>query len=141
MRQAILCASLVGGIATATYLLRPIRLLHVDDICSSVYWTARSWLWNSPVGTDFGVWRVGDPNIPGQYDKDRARLIRMWEFLRPHFVSRGYYLYTFENPADYFSMLFPDIPLPTETEKRSIPYAECFYKKPADAEYCFFVSS
>ena len=142
MRQAVLCASVLGGIVTVTYLLKPIRLLHVDGFCSSVYWTARSWLWNSPVSTDFGVWRGGDPSIPGQYNKDRARLIRMWEFLRPHFVSRGYHLYARENPADLFSMLFPTSALfPTEKQEKSLlPFAKCYYKKDADAEYCFYVS-
>ena len=140
MRQTIVCASVLGGIATATYLLRPIRLLRVGDFCNSVYWTARSWLWNSPVAAGYDVWNVGDPNIPGQYDKDRARLIRVWDFLRPHFASRGYHLYALEDPRDIFTMLYPTIPLAKETAKRSFPFAECFYKKSADAEYCYYVS-
>lgn len=136
--RAILGASLVGGIATATYLLRPIRLLRLDDFCSSVYWTARSWLWNSPVSTDFSVWRVGDPNIPGQYDKDRARLIRVWDSLRPHFASRGYHLYALENPTDIYTMLFPCTQPSTETP--SFPFAKSFYKEDIDAEFCYYVS-
>ena len=145
MRQveAILYASLVGGIATATYLLRPIRLLDVDDFYNSVYWTARSWLWNNPVDKGFGVWRHDDPNIPGQYAKDRARLIRVWDFLRPHFASRGYHLYTLENPADIFTMLFPhhSTPLSTEKETNKSPFAKCLYKQNVDAEFCYYVST
>lgn len=138
--RAILYTSVVGGIVTATYLLRPIQLLRVDDFCNSVYWTARSWLWNNPVSAGYSAWSVGDPNIPGQYDKDRARLIRVWDFLRPHFASRGYHLYSLENPEDIFTMLYPGTPLSTETEKRSFPFAKCFYKKTVDAEYCYYVS-
>ena len=138
MRQIILCASVLGGIVTATHLLRPIRLLRVDDFCSSVYWTVRSWLWNSPVAAGYDVWHVGDPNIPGQYDKDRARLIRVWDFLRPHFTSRGYYLYALENPKDIYTMLFPCTQLSAEAS--SFPFARSFYKEDIDAEFCYYVS-
>ncbi|KAF8881728.1 hypothetical protein CPB85DRAFT_1567343 [Mucidula mucida] len=133
--RAALSASIVGGVLTAAYLLKPIRLVRVNGACS-IYWTARSWLWNYPVTDDYAIWDTGDPNDEQVLDSDRIRLLRIWRFLRPFFVSRGYHPYVVKDSTKLFSALVPNSS--KTNEKMSFPFASCFYQTDADAEAFFF---
>ncbi|KAF8900797.1 hypothetical protein CPB85DRAFT_1439366 [Mucidula mucida] len=134
--RAALSVSLVGGILTTVYLLRPIRVVRVQGAYSSLYWTIRSWLWNYPVTKDYAIWDTGDPNDEQVFESDRLRLLRIWRFLRPFFVSCGYHPYVLKDPTDLFSHIIPSTP--ASTEKMAFPFAQCFYKADDDAETTFF---
>ncbi|KAF8915010.1 hypothetical protein CPB85DRAFT_451305 [Mucidula mucida] len=135
--RAALSVSLVGGILTTVYLLRPIRVVRVQGAYSSLYWTIRSWLWNYPVTEDYAIWDTGDPNDEQVFESDRLRLLRIWRFLRPFFVSCGYHPYVLKDPTDLFSHIIPSTP--ASTEKMTFPFAQRFYRTDADAETNFFV--
>ncbi|KAF8885115.1 hypothetical protein CPB85DRAFT_1566945 [Mucidula mucida] len=134
--RVALSVSLVGGLLATTYLLRPIHVVRVQGVCSSFYWTVRSWLWNYPVTEDYAIWDTGDPNDRQVFESDRIRLLRIWRFLQPFFVSRGYRPYVLKDPTDLFSDIVPSIP--ASTEKTTYPFAQCFYRTDADAETYFY---
>ncbi len=135
--RAALSVSLIGGILTTAYYLRPIRVVHVQGAYSSIYWTVRSWLWNYPVTEDYAIWDTGDPTDEQVFESDRIRLLRIWRFLRPFFVSHGYHPYVLKDPTDIFSEIVPSIP--ASTEKMTFPFAQRFYRTDDDAETNFFV--
>ncbi len=135
--RVALSVSLIGTILTSAHFLRPIRVVRVPGVCSSFYWTVRSWLWNYPVTEDYAIWDTGDPNDRQVFESDRIRLLRIWRFLRPFFVSRGYHPYVLKDPTDLFSNIVPSIP--ASTEKMTFPFAQRFYRTDADAETYFFV--
>ncbi len=135
--RVALSVSLVGGLLATTYWLRPIQVVRVPGVCSSFYWTVRSWLWNYPVTEDYAIWDTGDPNDRQVFESDRIRLLRIWRFLQPFFVSRGYHPYVLKDPTDLFSDIVPSIP--ASTEKTTYPFAQCFYRTDADAETYFYV--
>ncbi|KAF8881724.1 hypothetical protein CPB85DRAFT_417608 [Mucidula mucida] len=112
------------------------RVCIPTGVCSSFYWTVRSWLWNYPVTEDYAIWDTGDPNDRQVFESDRIRLLRTWRFLRPFFVSRGYHPYVLKDPTDLFSNIVPSIP--ASTEKMTFPFAQRFYRTDADAETYFF---
>ncbi|KAF8881734.1 hypothetical protein CPB85DRAFT_1567348 [Mucidula mucida] len=134
--RAALSVSLIGAILTSAYFHRPIRVVRVQGVCSSFFWTARSWLWNYPVTEDYAIWDTGDPTDEQVFGSDRIRLLRIWRFLRPFFVSRGYHPYVLKDPTDLVSDLVPSTP--PSTEKITIPFAQRFYSTDDDAEATFF---
>ncbi len=135
--RAALSVSLIGAILTSAYFHRPIRVVRVQGVCSSFFWTARSWLWNYSVTEDYAIWDTGDPTDEQVFGSDRIRLLRIWRFLRPFFVSRGYHPYVLKDPTDLVSDLVPSTP--PSTEKITIPFAQRFYSTDDDAEATFFV--
>ena len=130
---SLACAS------TIAYLIWTIRPLHVDGICSSIYWTVRSWLWNYPVPYDFDSWFGSGKR--DEFFQDRAKFIRVWHFLRPFFVSHGYDLYTFKNPEDTSEPLFPCPTTSVVAEKVLFPYARRLYDDPTQTRFDFSVST
>ncbi|KAF8891973.1 hypothetical protein CPB85DRAFT_1440913 [Mucidula mucida] len=133
---AALSISLGGGVLAAVYLLKPIRWVRVNGFWSSLYWTFRSWLWNYPITQDYAVWDTGDPNDVEVFERDRRRLLRMWRFLGPFFVSCGYHPYVPKDSADIYSDLVPTTGKSTVTH--SFPFASCLYKTDADAKFMYY---
>src|SRR6267154_6897635 len=93
------------GLATLTWLYRPLSFIRTHTFASSVYWTIRSWLWSYPVTPEFDMWDEGDPIEEEKWMKERRRIIRTWNFLRPFFAARGYDLYTKAKPEPSSSRL------------------------------------
>ncbi len=135
--RVALSVSLIGAILTSAHFLRPIRVVRVQGVCSSFFWTARSWLWNYPVTEDYAIWDTGDPTDEQVFESDRIRLLRIWRFLRLFFVSRGYHPYVLKDSTDIFSEIVPSIP--ASTENMTFPFAQRFYRTDDDAETNFFV--
>ncbi len=139
-RTALSVSTVVGGIVLVCF-LRPIRIVRVDGVPSSLYWTVRSWTADYPVSQDFAsVWRVGNPNDRENFYRQHARLIRVWGFLRPFFASHGYALFAQKDPEDLFSECFPESGQATLGEI-AFPFAERLYKDDEHAAFHFFVSS
>jgi hypothetical protein len=105
------------------WLYRPVRWVHTQSILNSVYWTARSWLWNYPVTPDYEIWNEGDPNDEN-FRKERARTVGLWEFLSPFFAQRGYTVYVRQDMED----IFVRIPASgmIDPRKLSYPFAPYF---------------
>ncbi|KAF8916837.1 hypothetical protein CPB85DRAFT_1288140 [Mucidula mucida] len=136
-RTALSVSTVVGGIVLVCF-LRPIRIVRVDGVPSSLYWTVRSWTADYPVSQDFAsVWRVGNPNDRENFYRQHARLIRVWGFLRPFFASHGYALFAQKDPEDLFSECFPESGQATLGEI-AFPFAERLYKDDEHAAFHFF---
>ncbi|KAF9045911.1 hypothetical protein BDZ89DRAFT_99587 [Hymenopellis radicata] len=136
--RTALSVSLVGGIAIACF-MRPIRIVRVEGVCSSLYWTVRSWIANYPVTQDYpGIWRTGDPNDRQNYYRQHARLIRVWGFLRPFFASHGYELFVQKDSKDVFSECLPSsVQVATGDSEISFPFAQRLYKDDKHAAFHF----
>ncbi len=63
--RATLVVSLVSGILTSAYFLRPIRVVRAQGPSSSLYWTE-----------DYAIWDTGDPTDEQGFESDRIRLLR-----------------------------------------------------------------
>ncbi|KAF8885125.1 hypothetical protein CPB85DRAFT_1442148 [Mucidula mucida] len=133
---AALSIALGGGVLAAVHLLKPIPWVRVNGFWSSLYWTFRSWLWNYPITQDYAVWDTGDPNDVEVFERDRRRLLRMWRFLGPYFVSCGYHPYVPKDSADIYSDLVPTTS--KASGNFSFPFASCLYKTDADAKFAYF---
>ncbi|KAF8885117.1 hypothetical protein CPB85DRAFT_1442142 [Mucidula mucida] len=136
VNAAALSIALGGGVLAAVHLLKPIPWVRVNGFWSSLYWTFRSWLWNYPITQDYAVWDTGDPNDVEVFERDRRRLLRMWRFLGPYFVSCGYHPYVPKDSADIYSDLVPTTS--KASGNFSFPFASCLYKTDADAKFAYF---
>ncbi|KAF8995274.1 hypothetical protein BDZ89DRAFT_1149699 [Hymenopellis radicata] len=118
------------------FLFRGFGILLVGGFGSSLYWTARSWLWQCPVRSQYPrLWDTGDPNDRQLYARQKSRLIRLWTFLRPFFASQGYHLFLPNKPSDIFSALSPVTP--RAKPDHAFPFAQSYYRDDADAAFSF----
>ncbi|XP_006463121.1 hypothetical protein AGABI2DRAFT_119947 [Agaricus bisporus var. bisporus H97] len=111
------------GIATILWRYRPVRWIRTHSLISSLYWTARSWLWNYPLTPNLAIWDEGDPNQYEKWLEERARTVRIWEFLAPYFAERGYMMYIRADLSDVMVYRFPASSM-TDASKLSYPYAQ-----------------
>ncbi|KAF7763837.1 hypothetical protein Agabi119p4_8374 [Agaricus bisporus var. burnettii] len=111
------------GIATVLWRYRPVRWIRTHSLTSSLYWTARSWLWNYPLTPDLAIWDEGDPNQYEKWLEERARTVRIWEFLSPYFAERGYTMYIRADLSDVMVYRFPASSM-IDASKLSYPYAQ-----------------
>jgi hypothetical protein len=111
----------------------------MQGILSSIYWTARSWLWNYPITQDFGLWDEGDPSDVEAWMNNRKRILYTWHFLRPFFASHGYSLYVHSDPTAFCSSL---IPCTKRTTAEAIfPFAQYCCRDDDQLEFDFTVSA
>jgi hypothetical protein len=102
------------------------RLMHwvsADSFTGSLYWTVRSWLWNHPVTSDFGIWDQGDPNEQEKWVEERTRILHIWKFLEPFFVERGYTLYIQKDLTNVFALQCPASKM-IDPERSLYPYGQ-----------------
>lgn len=125
------------GISTWSY--RPLHVIRMQGILSSIYWTVRSWLWNYPITQDFGLWNEGNPNDVEAWMRNRKRILYTWRFLRPFFASHGYSLYVHSDPTAFCSSL---IPCTKRTTAEAIfPFAQYCCHNDDQLEFDFVVSA
>ncbi|KAF7763439.1 hypothetical protein Agabi119p4_7976 [Agaricus bisporus var. burnettii] len=115
-------------------LFRPVHWVRTHSFTSSLYWSARSWLWNHPITSDYAVWDQGDPSEWEEWNKERARILRIWKFLEPYFAERGYTLYVQKDLTDVFALQYPASKM-IETRHLSYPYAQYHCKNEADLRF------
>ncbi len=122
------------------FILKQLGIIIVGGFTTSIYWTARSWLWRCPVRTEYSrLWHTGDANDHELYVRQKRRLIRVWTFLRPFFASKGYHLFLHEDPEDIFGVLKPVTP--AGNEQNVFPFAQQYGCDDADAAFHFIVSA
>ncbi|EKM77856.1 hypothetical protein AGABI1DRAFT_130128 [Agaricus bisporus var. burnettii JB137-S8] len=119
-------------------LSRPLHWVRMHSFSSSLYWTARSWLWNHPITSDYAVWDQGDPNEWEEWTKERARILRIWKFLEPYFSQRGYTLYVQKDLTDVFA---PQYPASKMIDPRHLSYPYAQYRCKNDEQLGFFPHS
>jgi hypothetical protein len=118
----------------AMLLYRPVHWVSTDSFTNSLYWTARSWLWNHPVTSDYGIWDQGDPYEQEKWVGERARILHIWKFLEPYFAERGYTLYVQKDLVDVFGFQYPASEM-IDPERSLYPYAQ--YRCKDDKELKF----
>ena len=124
------------------WLYRPIRIIRMQGVLSSVYWTIRSWLWNYPTTPDFGLWDEGDPSDGQAWTNQRKRILHTWHFLHPFFASHGYSSYVPKDPKDCFSPLIPSTKHGIETvETMPFPFAQYCCQGDNQVEFNLIVSA
>ena len=128
------------SLLTAAHFYRPIHLVRVGGIASTLYWTARSWLSKYPVTPDYTMWDEGDINEYEKWKIQRKRVLRIWHFLRPFFSSYGYDLYYLvEEPNSY--NLFPQQNRVFPIKDGHYPYAKSILLDDKEAKFGFSVSN
>ena len=116
-----------------------LRVVHMEGVLSSIYWTIRSWLWNYPITQDFGLWNEGDPADLETWMNNRKRILHTWHFLHPFFISHGYNPYVHKDPKAFCS------PLISSTKRNTadalFPFAQYCCQDESQLEFDFSVSA
>jgi hypothetical protein len=114
-------------------LYRPVHWVSTDSFAGSLYWAVRSWLWNHPVTSNYGIWDEGDPEEQEKWYKQQARVLSIWKFLEPFFAQQGYTLYVQKDLTDVFALQCPASKM-IDPEQSLYPYAQYHCKNDKDLE-------
>ncbi|KAF5332571.1 hypothetical protein D9611_005298 [Ephemerocybe angulata] len=117
-------------------LLYRMKLVRLDSLKGTIYWTYRSWMEGTYIPNDLDSWTPIFNFDKGYVDADFEGNAKRWDFLAPFFRSHGYHLYHIdpqtkcaEAPAS------PSAPGFSSEPQDSYPYARRAWVE--DAELTF----
>ncbi|KIM36285.1 hypothetical protein M413DRAFT_449332 [Hebeloma cylindrosporum] len=112
-------------------------MISFECLFERVHWVSRSIFWGMQVSSNAESWDYTNYHSDELLFPQIRRMLKVWNFMRPFFASRGYELYcnTHSNPFELFPVSKPGL----ATVQETYPYGRRMYENDDDAIF-YFVS-